>query len=391
MNEYYAFISYSRKDFEVANWLHDKLEHYRYPKESVHITYKPKNEKFISPVFMDVKDLNSTDRPFSDDIQVALRNSTYLIVLCSKNSAKSSFVDYEVRYYLDCHNGDTSRIVPLFIDKVEEDTIPEIVHESDIMKRHFPIYNTILGKKSEANEYCFYQIVSYMLKLDFSTVYNRFEAYRTKKRQRRTTSMIYAILALVITACALWMQYRSQKRLTEFEKKVFPAAIVFGYEENFLTPVINYLKLQTQEDFVIYVLLPKNKGDLKHRKRILDLRYDISRTLNVDSVYSKRLNTETERGNNVFQLYREGQALPNVYLDFAETTTAFIRVADYKRKGSSDYKNMDDDMIILEYAQSFKEQTLELLKEDSVYVRIFLDKQEMLNEIKQRIGDGFHN
>ena len=168
-------------------------------------------------------------------------------------------------------------------------------------------------------------------------------------------------------------------------------AIVFGYEENFLTPVINYLKLQTQEDFVIYVLLPKNKGDLKHRKRILDLRYDISRTLNVDSVYSKRLNTETERGNNVFQLYREGQALPNVYLDFAETTTAFIRVADYKRKGSSDYKNMDDDMIILEYAQSFKEQTLELLKEDSVYVRIFLDKQEMLNEIKQRIGDGFHN
>mgnify|MGYP003292659030 CR=1 FL=1 len=385
MESPYAFISYSRKDFDVADWLHNKLEHYRYPRESVHFTCQPPNDKYISPVFIDVKDLHSKDRPFTDEIQKALNESKYLILICSRNSAKSSFVDYEVRYFLKCHKNDTSRIVPFFIDEVDNDTIPAVVYESDIMKRHFPIFHTALGKKSEANEYCFYQLVSYMLKLEFSVVYDRFEAYKSKQRKRKTTSLIYVILTLLISTFALWMQYRAQKRLTEFEKKVFPAAIVYGYEENFLTPVINYLKSNTKEDFSIYVLMPGNRDDLKHKKRIIDLKHDISRNLDVDSVCAVRLNTEKERGSNVFRLYRNGLEIPNVYIDFAETTTAFIRVADYKRKGSSAYQQMSDDEIISEYAQSFTRQTMDLLKGDSAYVKVFTDKQEMIESIRKMI------
>ena len=44
-----------------------------------------------------------------------------------------------------------------------------------IMDRHFSIYNSMLGQGSEANEYCFMQIVSYMLGIDFSSLYNRYE------------------------------------------------------------------------------------------------------------------------------------------------------------------------------------------------------------------------
>lgn len=381
---YYAFISYSRKDIDVANWLHNKLEHYRYPKDAVISAYKPNDEKYLRPVFLDVKDLHSEDRPFTEEIQKALRESMYLILLCSKYSAKSVFVDQEVRYFLACHNNETSRVVPLFIDVVEEDTVPKIVQETNIMERHFPIYNTVLGTKSEANEYCFYQVVSYMLRAEFSVIYNRFEAYKAKKRNRKTAVLVYAILALIVSMGALWMQYAAQKRLTEFEKEVFPAAIVFGYEENFLTPVINYLKTNTEEDFTIYVLMPKSRSDLKHAKRILDLKYELSRSLNVDSIYAQRLNTETERGSNVFQLYSNGEPLPGIYVDFAYTTTAFVRIADYKRAGSKEYRDLDDNEIIREYAESFRNQTMNLLKDDSVFVKIYMDKQQMLKDIRKK-------
>ena len=50
----FGFISYSRKDKRVADWLHTKLEYYQYPSDLVGQYQKPKDDKYIRPVFIDI-------------------------------------------------------------------------------------------------------------------------------------------------------------------------------------------------------------------------------------------------------------------------------------------------------------------------------------------------
>ena len=156
--EILAFISYSRKDKIIANWLHSKLEKYPYPESLVKIENRPPDKKYLRPIFIDTKDLTVDEHPFNEKIKIALKESKFLILICSKNSVRSEYVDKEVKYFLKEHQNDYSKIVPFFIDEVS-DNIPPSISNSSVMERHFPIYNTALGEKSEANIYCFYQTV----------------------------------------------------------------------------------------------------------------------------------------------------------------------------------------------------------------------------------------
>ena len=171
----FAFISYSRADISVANWLHKKLEKYPYPRNLVGEENRPAHDRFIRKVFIDVKDLSVTAQRFTDEIKEQLRDSRYLIVICSKNSVKSEYVQKEVSYFLDTHNRQTELILPVFIDQIEG-CLPSVLSDFEILKRNCPIYNSQLDEKSEANLYCFYHVTAFLLKVDFTKLYNRYES-----------------------------------------------------------------------------------------------------------------------------------------------------------------------------------------------------------------------
>lgn len=94
----FAFISYSRADIKVANWLHRKLEKYPYPRSLVTEENRPSHKQLLRKIFIDVKDLHVTVDEFKGEIKQNLKESRYLIVLCSKDSAKSEFVKKEIEY-----------------------------------------------------------------------------------------------------------------------------------------------------------------------------------------------------------------------------------------------------------------------------------------------------
>lgn len=171
MKKTLAFISYSRRDKTIANWLHKQLENYAYPQNLVRKENRPPDNKYIRPIFIDTKDLNVDTHPFDEDIKEHLKNSRYLILICSINSAKSEYVNKEVNYFLEQHENNYNLIIPFFIDDVTEDSILPTIKGTPVMNRHFPIYNTTLSEHSEANNYCLYQIISFILGLDFSLVY----------------------------------------------------------------------------------------------------------------------------------------------------------------------------------------------------------------------------
>ncbi len=395
MKKYIAFISYSRKDKSVADWLHSKLESYRLPDKIKCREIFPFEGNYLRPVFIDTQDLHVEERPFTDELKTAITHSTFLIVICSRHSAVSPFVEKEINYFLETHDRNYSKIIPLFCDEVDG-AVPPAFDGSSIMQRHFPIYNTHLSNHSEANNYCFYQIIAYILKLNFSDVYNRYEvAARKELKKRRTVFLvIIAVLTLIISVLGIsYYQFHlateraieRKQRLIEFEKKVFPAAVVHGYERNFLTPVINHLK-EKGEKFKIFILMPQNERDLTHQDRVGDFVYDAKQKLGIDSITFEYLPTETKRGNHIMRLSRNGAKVGGVYLDFATTTTSFLEIAKFKKK-NREYRHTPLDSIIQGYASEFVSQTNDKIKSDSAYVKFYYDKNIMISDLKQYIRD----
>ena len=88
-----AFISYSHRDLSWGNWLQRKLETFRIPKGLT--PDRPSDKKLR--VFRDQTDLTGTE--LQDSLRQNLRESRYLIVICSPASAASSWVNEEVLYF----------------------------------------------------------------------------------------------------------------------------------------------------------------------------------------------------------------------------------------------------------------------------------------------------
>lgn len=96
---YSAFISYNHRDRRWAGWLHRELERYRLPKALVgRDSPLGPLERRLPPVFQDREELAaSTD--LASSVREALQDANSLIVICSTNSAKSRWVNEEVREF----------------------------------------------------------------------------------------------------------------------------------------------------------------------------------------------------------------------------------------------------------------------------------------------------
>lgn len=112
--KYKAFISYSHADEKWARWLHRSLENYRVPKRLVgRQTDMGKVPTRLAPVFRDREELASaTD--LGNKLTQALESSAVQIVICSMASAKSHWVNEEIKAFKRL--GRSDRIFSLIVD-----------------------------------------------------------------------------------------------------------------------------------------------------------------------------------------------------------------------------------------------------------------------------------
>ena len=95
-HHYFAFLSYSHKDEELARWLHDELEQFRVPPQLVgKITDHGVIPRRLTPIFRDAQELAAAN-DLGEKIEQALAGSQFLIVLCSPDAARSRWTDAEV-------------------------------------------------------------------------------------------------------------------------------------------------------------------------------------------------------------------------------------------------------------------------------------------------------
>jgi tetratricopeptide (TPR) repeat protein len=96
---YYAFLSYSHKDKELADWLHRELEKFRVPKALAgKLTANGVVPRRLTPIFRDQHDLSAGD-DLAVEIEAALAASQFLVVLCSPTASKSRWTNLEIESF----------------------------------------------------------------------------------------------------------------------------------------------------------------------------------------------------------------------------------------------------------------------------------------------------
>src|SRR6478736_4741947 len=96
---FYAFLSYSHKDKELADWLHRELERVRVPSALAgKLTANGVVPRRLTPVFRDQQDL-SAGGDLAEEIKAALAASQFLLVLCSPEAAKSRWTNQEIESF----------------------------------------------------------------------------------------------------------------------------------------------------------------------------------------------------------------------------------------------------------------------------------------------------
>lgn len=96
---YYAFLSYSHEDKDVADWLHRELEEFRVPHALAgKLTANGVVPKRLAPVFRDQHELAAAD-DLGEEIREALARSQFLVVLCSPAAARSRWANAEIETF----------------------------------------------------------------------------------------------------------------------------------------------------------------------------------------------------------------------------------------------------------------------------------------------------
>lgn len=190
-NEYTAFISYSHTDKKFADHLQKVLERYHIPisvRES-----NPTMPENLRPVFKDDTDMNPGR--LSDRIIEALDRSQYLIVLCSKASAKSEWVNKEVEHFIS--TGRASHIIPVIIDAGTDshshtgDRLPEALRQ---LNKTDELLWINMPKADESMAVV--KIIATLLNINFDTLWQRH--LQEQRSNRRRKAIRWSVLTILL-------------------------------------------------------------------------------------------------------------------------------------------------------------------------------------------------
>jgi hypothetical protein len=120
-HEYDAFISYRHvsADRGWAIWLHRSLERFRTPRALV----RKGVPRRLTRIFRDEDEL-AASADLGEDIRRALRNSRFLIVVCSPRTPSSKWIAEEIREFSARHGYE--RILTFLIEGEPQDAFPNI-------------------------------------------------------------------------------------------------------------------------------------------------------------------------------------------------------------------------------------------------------------------------
>jgi WD40 repeat protein len=226
--KYWAFLSYSHTDAKWGDWLHKALETYRVPRRLIGKESRDgKIPERVFPIFRDREEL-PVSADLSININEALEQSLYLIVVCSPRSAQSRWVGEEIKTFKRL--GREDRILALIVDgepnasdgkpgfKVEEECFHELMRHrlapdgTITAQQTEPIAADVReGKDGKTNAKL--KLIAGLLGVNYDDLKQR----EQERRLRRTHKILAAAAVLIVAFAALWVAlfYKQQEAHTQ--------------------------------------------------------------------------------------------------------------------------------------------------------------------------------
>lgn len=244
---YFAFISYSQ-DRAAASWLQQALEHFRYPADAIEEPLRPDDPQYVREIFLDKTSLSARDDEFRKSLSEALRNSRYLIVICSPRSARGKrpyeevhWVNWEIETFRKHHGDDAdARIIPVVLegnpDLSETSCLPEPIRMEKFRRRNLPNMNPnymagvgsedagvrLAGRKSKrlAREAAVITLLSYVFKVERNILLDRFALERAKARARKAATVVIALAIAAALGVWAWAEKHRAQQANAFRTLV---------------------------------------------------------------------------------------------------------------------------------------------------------------------------
>jgi len=294
--EYFAFISYQRKDEEWADRLRSKLEHYRLP-SSVR-RQDASLPKEIRPIFRDALEL--AGGVLAKEIEAALQQSKFLIVICSPNSAKSPWVNKEIQTFIDL--GREDRIIPFIIDGTpfsdneETECFPPALRSLKEEKELLGININELSRDAAA-----VKVVARMFGLKFDALWQRYE--REKKRRRWMIvggSLLFALFSLGIGG---YIAHQNQKIAEERDRANLERDRANSERDR--AEIANAsLRLANDSIRQQYALIERQKDSISHQKDEIAIERDNVKSAN----YGMKINMSKFLAEKASALVDDGES-----------------------------------------------------------------------------------
>ena len=218
ITHYNAFISYrhEKRDIEVAKEIQSQLEHFRIPESLKETSRIDKIER----IFRDKDELPLTSN-LSDDIETALKQSDYLIVICSEHTAESQWVQREIHLFLETHSQEC--VLTVLSGGEPEQVIPErlkyrietgIDSDGNIIENRIPLKPLSCDYRmafKEARKKELPRLAAVMIGCSYDELVQRSEQYRTRRRRMMTAAAGTAGTAAI--SYLLWSNARINENL----------------------------------------------------------------------------------------------------------------------------------------------------------------------------------
>lgn len=199
--KYFAFISYSSKDYKWGKCVQRRLEGYRMP--ATLCSEHGWKRKPINPVFFAPTDIQPG--PLTEELKARLSDSKHLIVICSPNSAQSDWVGQEVEYFYKKlgrkdihffivdgtpHTGD--KTTECFNPIVEKLGMPEILGAN--------IHEQVSRWSWINKERAYVQLITKLLGVEFDSIWQRHRRMLIEKM----SVLCIGVVAVFSTIIGVW-------------------------------------------------------------------------------------------------------------------------------------------------------------------------------------------
>ncbi|MEH6455897.1 MAG: toll/interleukin-1 receptor domain-containing protein [Cocleimonas sp.] len=217
---YTGFISYSQKDKYWAQRIHRALEAYRLPTGIVSDTI---SKKRLGRFFRDDDELAGAPS-LGEALESSLNSSAALIVICSPNSARSKWVDAEIRKFKS--RGPSAKVLAIIVDGKPDSTDPEVMCFAPSMLVKVNDDGELTNVPDEplapdANKEPFnrliVRIVAGLLGVEFDTLWQREQRRLRKQRIQIGIAVVLAVIGIG-TGSIMYIESEHQRDLAEQEQ-----------------------------------------------------------------------------------------------------------------------------------------------------------------------------